>query len=50
MNTMDYIIIAVIALAFTAAAVYVIRRMKKGKCCGCGDCSGCGKCPNKNRE
>ena len=43
MNPLDFIIIAVIALAVGAAAFYVWRAKKRGqKCIGCPYCDSCG--------
>ncbi|WP_303834141.1 hypothetical protein [Ruminococcus flavefaciens] len=43
MNTIDIILIAVIAAAFIAAVAVCIRNKKHGKGCGgcCVDCSAC---------
>lgn len=51
MNTIDYILIAVVLLIVGGAALYIYRAKKRGaKCIGCPSahkCSGqCGSCPH----
>ena len=47
MNTVDIILIVLIAAAVIAAVVFRIRSAKRGKTC-CGDCSQC--CSQKCRK
>ncbi len=48
MNTGDFIVIALLAVWVIIAAVYMVRRKKKGKSITCcGDCASCSSCCNK---
>lgn len=52
MNTVDIIIICIIAVLVILAVSYMVKRKKSGKCVGCsGDCSKCsGGCINTDNS
>ncbi len=43
MNTLDIILLIIIAAALTAAIASSVKRAKQGRLCG-GDCAGCKGC------
>ena len=44
MHIIDYVLLAVVALAAIGAVVFLIRRRHTGGCCGSGSCTGCTGC------
>jgi len=49
MNTIDFILLAVIAAAFITAVVFCIRRKKQGMGC-CGGCENCSAACRRNEQ
>ncbi len=43
MGALDIVIIAAVAGAVAAAAVFLFRKKGCGGCSGCGGCAGCGR-------
>ncbi len=50
MDISDFIVIALLAVWVIIAAVYMVRRKKKGKSITCGgDCANCAGCSKRKR-
>ncbi|MDO4484686.1 MAG: FeoB-associated Cys-rich membrane protein [Clostridia bacterium] len=43
MNAMDFVVLALVALAVTGAVLSLRRQKKQGRSC-CGNCSSCSGC------
>jgi hypothetical protein len=50
MNTLDYIIIGIIALWFIYCVALLIRRGRGGQCMSCSQCQAVGSLPNGAKQ
>ncbi|MCQ2429426.1 MAG: hypothetical protein MJ192_03740 [Clostridia bacterium] len=49
MGILDYVLLVLIAGWAVGSVVWIISRLKKGKCCGCSSCGdSCVSCDNRN--
>lgn len=51
MSAVDWMILGAVALAFGAAVFFIVRRKKRGGCCGdCGACASGAFCAKKGAD